>query len=80
MSGTPPPDDLAFRSLYAPGLDEDEIFAALMGLPGRGAFWGDGRPPVGGPAEPPWDEEAERRRRRERVLARWRPDGGGVPG
>jgi hypothetical protein len=76
VSGPPVPRDpgeTAFRSLAAPGLDEDDLFAALHGLTGRGVFWGEGRPSAFPPAEPPWDDEAERRRRHGEVLGRWRP-------
>jgi len=66
------PPDLLFRSAAAPGLDEDDVFAALMGLPGDGLLWGEALPPV--PAEPDgWDEERERRRRHDALLRRWRP-------
>jgi len=68
----PPDPDLTFRSLAAPGLEEDDIFAALLGLPGTGAFWGDGHPSPFGPSEE-WSEDAERRRRREEILRRWAP-------
>ncbi len=60
-----------FRTLAAPGLDEDELYAALQGLPGRGALWGEGRSQSFPPAEPRWDDDRERRRRHEDVLARW---------
>ena len=29
---TEPPDDMEFRTLAAPGLEEDDVFAALYGL------------------------------------------------
>lgn len=64
------PPDLSFRSASAPGLDEDDLFAAILGLPGTGALWGDGRP---SPRcdDGPWDEERERRQRHEQILRRW---------
>ena len=71
---TPDPD-MVFRSLAAPGMEEDDIFAALLGLPGKGAFWGDDHPSPYRPSEEEWSEEAERRRRREEILRRWDPDG-----
>jgi len=68
------PPDLVFRSAAAPGLDEDDLFAALMGLPGSGVLWGDALPPVPVDREE-WDEERERRRRHDDLLRRWRPLG-----
>lgn len=70
----PPDPDLVFRSLAAPGMEEDEIFAALLGLPGRGAFWGDAHPSPYAPATDEWTEDDENRRRREEILRRWDPD------
>jgi len=70
------PDDLQWKSLAVPGLDEDDIFAAILGLPGTGAFWGDGRPSPYAPSEPEWTEEDERRRRREDILRKWDPEQG----
>jgi hypothetical protein len=69
--------DFAFRSLAAPGLDEDDIFAAMQGLPGA-PLWGQGRP--WGAPEEAWSEEVERRRRHERLLARWPPEAGSGAG
>ena len=63
-------DDLVFRSLSAPGLDEDDLFAALQGLPAPGAFWGQGWSRAGA-GEEPWSEELERRRRHEGLLRKW---------
>jgi hypothetical protein len=70
----PPDPDLVFRSLAAPGMEEDEIFAALLGLPGRGAFWGDAHPSPFTQSTDEWDEEDDKRRRREEILRRWDPD------
>ena len=70
-----PPEDIGFRSLAAPGLDEDDLLAAIYGPPGAGVLWGDGRPPAYGPPELAWDEDAERRRRHEDLLRRWPPGG-----
>ncbi len=69
----PVPDDLQFRSLAAPGLEEDDVFATLLGLPMPGPFWGQDWPRALGP-EQPWSEESERRRRHEELLARWRAE------
>jgi len=69
-----PDPDMVFRSLAAPGMEEDDIFAALLGLPGKGAFWGDAHPSPYRPSEGEWSEEDERRRRREEILRRWDPD------
>lgn len=71
-----PDPDMEFRSLAAPGMEEDDIFAALLGLPGKGAFWGDNHPSPFAPAQDDWSEEAERRRRREEILRKWDPGGG----
>jgi hypothetical protein len=64
-------DDVTFRSLAAPGLDEDDLFVALHGLPVPGLFWGEGRPWAQPDDDGPWCEEAERRRRHEELLRKW---------
>ncbi len=69
----PPDPDLVFRSLAAPGMEEDDIFAALLGLPGTGAFWGDGHPSPYQPSDGEWSEDDDRRRRREEILRKWDP-------
>lgn len=69
MSETP--DEMEFRSLAAPGLEEDDVFAALYGLPGEGGMWGEGLPDAFGPIESPWDESRERTRRMDETLSRW---------
>ncbi len=66
--------DLSFRTLAAPGLDEDDLFAAMYGLPGEGVLWGDGAPVAFAPVDPAWDEARERQRRHEEILGRWRVD------
>jgi len=71
----PPPEDIGFRSLAAPGLDEDDLLAAIYGAPDAGVLWGDGRPPAYGPPDLAWDEDGERRRRHESLLAKWQPSG-----
>jgi hypothetical protein len=63
-------EELTFRSLAAPGLDEDDLYAAMMGLPIPSPFWGDGRP-WARPDTEAWCEEAERRRRHEELLRKW---------
>ncbi len=80
VRGKPPavmdtdPEDTVFRSLAAPGLEEDDIFAALCGLPVPGPFWGDGWLEATRRADGPWNEESERRRRHEELLAKWRAE------
>ena len=69
----PPPEDIGFRSLAAPGLDEDDLLAAIYGPPGADVLWGDGRPPPSA-SDGSWDD-AERRRRHEALLQRWPPSG-----
>ena len=78
MSRPPDPDDTVFRSLAAPGLEEDDLFAALSGLSTPGAIWGDG---WGRSADPAcrWDEELERRGRHEQLLRKWAGEGGPRP-
>ena len=69
------PDDVTESAPTEPGIDEDDIFAAILGLPGTGAFWGS--VPSSGSAsaqqEPEWSEEADRQRRREEILRKWVP-------
>jgi hypothetical protein len=67
-----PPEDIGFRSLAAPGLDEDDLLAAIYGLPGS-PLWGDGRPPAFEPPDGSWDADGGRRRRHEALLRRWPP-------
>ena len=64
-------DDVVFRTLAAPGLDEDDLFAAMGGLRGPGVLWGDGLPSTFPPAEAEWDAETERHRRHEALLRAW---------
>lgn len=74
--GDPPPlDEQAFRTLAAPGLDEDDLFAALHGLQGRGALWGERGTRTFPPSRDQrgWDPVDERRRRHLDVLRRWDP-------
>lgn len=66
--------DVVFRTLAAPGLEEDDLFAAMYGLPGEGVLWGDGVSVAFDPVDVAWDDEAERRRRHEALLAKWRPE------
>lgn len=65
------PDDMEFRTLAAPGLEEDDVFAALYGLPGSGGMWGDGMPDAFPPADLPWDAGRARRERMRETLNRW---------
>jgi hypothetical protein len=66
-------DEVVFRTLAAPGLEEDDLFAAMYGLPGAGVLWGDGRPSAFPPAEDEWDAEGQRRRRHAALLRKWSP-------
>ena len=66
------PEDAVFRSLAAPGLEEDDLFAAMSGLPVPGPFWGDGWLEASFRGDGPWNEDAERRRRHEELLEKWR--------
>jgi hypothetical protein len=66
------PEDTVFRSLAAPGLEEDDLFAALSGLPEPGLLWGDGWLEAAARIDGPWNEELERRRRHEQLLEKWR--------
>jgi hypothetical protein len=65
------PDDLRFRSAAAPGLDEDDLFIALMVGSPVSALWGDGRSWPVDESDRAWDEERERRRRHERLMRTW---------
>jgi hypothetical protein len=71
VTGDSDPREVIFRSLAAPGLEEDDLFAALHGLPVPGPFWGEGRPAARPIDDAPWDEAAERRRRHEELLRKW---------
>ena len=71
------PEDTVFRSLAAPGLEEDDLFAAMSGLPVPGPFWGDGWPRRPSRGDGPWNEEQERRRRHEELLEKWRAEADG---
>lgn len=66
----------AFRTLAAPGLDEDDVFAAMYGLPGTGALWGEGRPAAFTPPPAGWHAEDARRARHAELMHRWPPVGG----
>lgn len=70
----PRDEETVFRSLAAPGLEEDDLFIALHGLPVPGSFWGDGWPAQPRTHDGPWDEAAERRKRHEETLRRWARD------
>ena len=66
-------DDVVFRTLAAPGLEEDDLFAARSGLPAIGALWGEGLPSPFPAGEAESDDESERRRRHEELLRKWSP-------
>lgn len=72
-------EEIVFRSLAAPGLEEDDLFIALHGLPVPSLFWGEGRPASPRRDDGPWDEERRRRRRHEELLDKWRDDPGSAP-
>ena len=72
MTAVPDPDAIVFRTLAAPGLDEDDVVAAMSGLSGPGGCWGDGMPqPVASPRLQ--DTGSERQRRHDEILKRWHP-------
>ena len=64
-------EDMEFRTLAAPGLEEDDVFAALYGLPGSSGMWGEGMPDAFAPVEVPWDPDRMRRERMRETLNRW---------
>ncbi len=67
----PRDEEIIFRSLAAPGLEEDDLFMAHYGLPVPGTFWGDGWRSTAHADDGPWDEESQRRRRHAEILRRW---------
>lgn len=69
------PDDMEFRTIAAPGLEEDDVFAAIYGMPGDGALWGEGMPDSFPRTEPEWSVEKVRQSRHEELLRKWRPLG-----
>ena len=71
MTSGPDPRDAPFRSLAAPGLEEDDLFVALHGLPVPGPFWGEGRPWGATSTTGPGTRRPERRRRHEELLRKW---------
>jgi len=64
-------DDVVFRTLAAPGLEEDDLFAVRSSPPAIGALWGDGLPSTFPPGEVEPDDESERLRRHEKLLRKW---------
>jgi hypothetical protein len=68
-----------FRSLAAPGLDEDDLFVALQGLPVPSPFWGEGWPAPRREDDRPWCDEHERRLRHERLMRKWGAEGAPEP-
>lgn len=73
MIERPDPDAVRFRTLAAPGLDEDEIFAALAGSATPESIWGQAMPSAHPSAPEADDVETARRRRHQEVLGRWAP-------
>ena len=68
-----------FRSLAAPGLEEDDLFVAMQGLPVPSAFWGDGWPALRRDDDRPWCEDEERRRRHDALMRKWGENSGAPP-
>jgi hypothetical protein len=68
-----------FRSLAAPGLEEDDLFVAMQGFPAPSAFWGEGWPALRRDDDRPWCEDEERRRRHEALMRKWGADGRSRP-
>lgn len=66
-------DDVVFRTLAAPGLEEDDLFAVRSRLPASGALWGEGLPSTFPPSEVEPDDESERRHRHDGMLRKWSP-------
>ncbi len=73
-------EETGCRSRAAPGLAEDELVAAMSGLPVPGRYWGDGWVEATRRREGPWSEERERRRRHEELLDKWRAEAERAPG
>jgi hypothetical protein len=67
MTRLPDPDAMVFRSLAAPGLDEDDVIAAMLGRRAAGSIWGDGFPVSVAPPT----RDSERQRRHDEILGRW---------
>jgi hypothetical protein len=66
-------DEMQFRTIAAPGLEEDDVFAAMYGLPGRGLLWGEGVPKRFPRTEPEWSAEQSRRDRHDALMEKWAP-------
>ena len=62
-----------FSTVFAPGLEEDDLFAAMYGMPGGGTLWGDGVPDRFPQVTPDWEDDNVRRRRHESMLEKWEP-------
>jgi hypothetical protein len=67
------PEDMEFRTTAAPGLEEDDVYAAMYGMPGEGALWGEGVPKSFARTEPEWSADRVRRGRHEELLEKWPP-------
>jgi hypothetical protein len=63
-------DELVFRTLAAPGLEEDDLYAARAG---GAPLWGSGHPPAYPVDRPDAESDESRADRHARVLARWPP-------
>jgi hypothetical protein len=68
-----PEEDMEFRTMAAPGLEEDDVFAAMYGMPGDGALWGEGLPTEFPRTEPEWSVQQVRQNRHEELLCKWPP-------
>lgn len=70
-------DEVVFRTLAAPGLDEDDLFAARS-PGGETAPWGTGAPSTFAADESvdAADPDAERVRRHRELMAKWAPTDG----
>ena len=68
-----PDEDVVFRTLAAPGLEEDDLFAAMdAGRPDT--LWGAGLPvPFASAPEEDESPDVARRRRHDELLKRWHP-------
>jgi len=62
-----------FSTVFAPGLEEDDLFAAMYGMPGEGALWGEGVPDRASQTEPDWTSASARQQRHEEMLKKWHP-------
>lgn len=68
-------DEVVFRTLAAPGLEEDDLFAAMCADARTDVIWGDGRPTTFPTTLEEADGDEERRRRHRELLTKWAPSG-----